>query len=300
MIDTKLINGLKVVYNHDEGITIVTLSDNKIKELNTFLMQNPNAIVLISPTNYGGEYDLTFDVYDLDILKNIEGVKRVILSINRQLHSYTGLYYLKNLEYLQARNADSIDFDFSCFKKLEEVSFYWTAKTKGFFSCTSLKSIRIWKYKAKNKTLLEFPSLEKVIKLGIIQSNITSIRGLEKLKHLKVLELSYNLGLEINYADLCFTMPYVEELEINTCKKVGLDFIKIFPNVRKLTLVKLQDIEELRPILDGLPKLEELFVGETKILEIDNSYYLNYPKIKKFFFDERKYHKIKNKNLRSD
>ena len=100
------------------------------------------------------------------------------------------------------------------------------------------------------------------------------------------------------FKELGVSLPNIEELEINTCRKVSLEFINVFPNLKKLTLVKFQDIHALLPILEGLPRLEELFVGETKILEADNTYYLNYPNIKSFFFDEKKYHKLKNKDLR--
>ncbi|MES1181182.1 MAG: hypothetical protein ABUL44_00150, partial [Flavobacterium sp.] len=227
-------------------------------------------------------------------------IKKVILTIDRMIKSYEGLYHLNNLIYLQASDAESLDLDFSYFKKLEDISFYWTPKTQNFFDYKSLRIIRVWKYKSKDKTLSEFSAFSNVEKLGIIQSNITSIKGIKNLDRLKELELSYDLNLEINYDDLDFTLRNIEVLEIDTCKKVGLDFIKVFPNVKKLTLVKFQDILELRPILEGLPMLEELFVGETKILETDNSYYLDYPRIKKFFFAEKKYHKLKNRDLKKD
>jgi len=296
MVETKLINGLKVVYNHSRNLTIATLSDNSLAELKAFLKSNPEATVVINPNSWK-DFEEILNVHDFEVLKELPEIKRVILIINWEMDSISGLYHLKNLVKLDAWLASFLDLDFSFFQVIEDVAFNWTPKTQNFFGCNSLRVIRVWKYKATDKTLSEFGVFNNVENLGIIQSNITTIKGLENVRSLKKLELAYNTALEINDNDLGFKLPNVEVLEINTCRKIGLSFVKVFPNVRKLTLVQFQDIQALRPILDGLPKLEELFVGQTKILETDNSYYLDYPHIKEFFFAEKKYHKLKNKDL---
>lgn len=291
-VEKKIINGIKVVYNHNTNKVIVSLSDSKVSEIKDFLKQkeNKDAILLIAPTTLHEVYGYTLDINTLDILKEFD-LKNILITDVRDINDISGLYTQKNLKILDTWQCE-IDLDFSYFSNLEELHFYWSQKDKNLFLCTSLKRIRIWKYKSKNNTLNEFSSLINLEELGVIQSNIVNISGIEKLQRLKKIELSYNLKLEIDFKELGFTLPNIEDLEINTCKKVGLDFIKVFPNVKKLRLVKFQDIEQLKPILDGLPMLEEIFVGETNILESDNTYYTNYKNIRRFFFAGKKHHKL--------
>lgn len=296
-VETKVINGLKIVYNHNRNMIIATLSDGKINELKEFLKENIEAFVLVQPTTYEKD-GFVLNVDNLDILKSLD-LKRIFLSSGTiTVKDFSGIYSQKNLIELKVIYVD-IDIDFSYFKKLERISYYWTPKTKGFFDCVSLKAIKIWKYKSKDSTLNEFNAFVNLEELAVTQSNIKSISGIEKLQHLRKLELSYNLKLQIDFKELGFILPNVEDLEINTCKNVGLDFVKVFPNVKKLKLVKFQDIEQLKPILDGLPLLEEIFVGETNILESDNTYYTTYTNIKRFFFAEKKYHKLKYREVES-
>ena len=299
MVETKIINGLKVVINHNRNLTIATLSDNSIEELKQFLINNSEAVVVITPRDY--EQDgFTLDIDTFDILKQFD-LKRIIITSGMiTIKDISGLYAQKNLTYLDISFFTYFDIDFSYFKKLEKISFYWTPGMKNFFSCSTLKDIDIHKYKAPKKDLAEFSAFPGLQNLWVVQSNIVSIRGIEKLNLLNTLFFSHNTNLEISFSQLGFTMPHVEDLEIDTCRKIDLDFIKIFPNLKRLKLTQFQDIKSLRPILDGLPKLEELFVGETKIEESDNAYYANYSNIKRFFFDAKKHHRLKNEDLGKD
>ncbi len=293
-MEKKIIDGLHVVYNG--SLTIVTLVIDTIPNLKRFLSQHENVTVLIQPISYHiDEFSLTTD--NLDFLNGLD-LERILLTGGGMGIDHSGLYTQVNLVDLSARFFDHADLDFSYFKKLEVIEFYWSPRTRNFFGCTSLKDISTWKYKSADKTLAEFSVFNKLEKLKVVQSNILNIDGIENLSHLRSLTLAYNTNLEIKYSGVVF--ENVEELEINTCRKVNLDFIKMFPNLKRLELFNFQPIPELRPILDGLPKLEDLFVGSTKIEESDNTYYLNYPNIKRFFFAEKRHHVLKNKDVGKD
>jgi hypothetical protein len=296
-METNIINGLKVVKNGKK--TIVTLSDNKVGQLKDFLSANTDAIVLISPTSYVDEFGLSFHVADLEVLKELPEIKKVIL-LSNGMSAYQGLYHLKNLTSLRSWLSDLPELDFSFFKYLEDVEFTCTPKTKNFFECLSLRYIAIWKYNSRSKDLTDFSVFANLISLKITQSNIVSIEGIAHIKGLKSLSLNYNPKLVISLAFLGFKLPNIETLIIDNCKSIDFGFIEVFPNLKTLVISKLQPVESLRPILDGLPKLENLFVGETRIAESDNNYYLNYPHIKGFLFDDKKHHLLKNKDLDKD
>ena len=202
-----------------------------------------------------------------------------MILIHREMNSFDGLKYLNNLEKLDATFANMIDFDFSYFSKLKQVEFYWSAKTKFFFNCTNLEVVKIWKYKSKDYTLGQFSKLVKLKKLTILQSNIIRINGIEHLESLTDLALCFNPKLEINMNQFESPLDKIETLEINNCKNVRLDFVKVFPNLKKLHLVKFQDIDELRPIFQSCFYLKELNIEETKVLEKD-TYYNDYSQIK--------------------
>lgn len=298
MITIEEIDGVQVTYNSTTNKKIVTLSTKNFQKVKDYINTHSDIIVRARPTTYDKD-GFILDILNLDILKDIDIRKFLYSDIGTiTISDFSGLYFLKNLEELDIRMNRPIVLDFSKFKTLASASiYYWPGKTKNLFLCKTLKNLSIWKYDSMYKNLMEMSSLENLETLRVIQSSIKTIGSIEKLSKLKTIELSYNSKLKIDCNELNIVMPDIEELEINTCKNIGLDFLKIFPNLKRLTLVKFQPIPELKIILDGLPKLEKLFVGETKILESDNRYYLNYPQIKEFFFDEKKHHVIKNVDL---
>lgn len=282
MEEVRLINGLKVVTNNTTKITFVTLSDGKLQELKDYIEEDPNVVVDICPTLYDSDFGekLVFDVENLDILENLSNIKNIFLTISYDLKSYDGLKYLVNLECLLARFAEKVDFDFSFYPKLKEVKFNWTTKTKFFFKCLLLENITIWKYKSNDGTLSEFSSLVNLKKLTISQSNISCLSGISDLHYLSYLSINYNSKLEFIDSLPHDKFLYVEFLEIESCKKINIDFIAFFPNLKKLTLVKFQDIESLKLIFEGLSKLEELSISETKILDINDINFQKYSKVK--------------------
>jgi hypothetical protein len=77
-----------------------------------------------------------------------------------------------------------------------------------------------------------------------------------------------------------------------------MDFVKVFPNLKKLRIENWGKMDTIKPILDNLPKLEYLFIGSGSVInEIDNRYFANYKSIKKFFFEQRRYHMLKLNDL---
>lgn len=173
-----------------------------------------------------------------------------------------GIYSQTALIELDTTDFENYAFDFCFFKNLEKLSAFWSKEHRGFFSLTKLRNLRLWKYKSKNQDLKEFEEFKKLNYLKLIQSNVTNLHGLEKLESIEELVLAYNPKLEFE-RNSKFSFTQVVKLEIENCKKINLDFIKVFPNLKKLEINNQPDIISLKPLLDGLTKLEQLAYDAT-------------------------------------
>jgi hypothetical protein len=104
-----------------------------------------------------------------------------------------GIHFLRNLRSLRISHRIKQGIDFRLFPALQSCSIDWNAKHKGLQSCTSLKELSIFGYKAEDlKGLVELANLEK-FKIG--SSSIKSLKGIGAFLKLKSLSLSYNSKL---------------------------------------------------------------------------------------------------------
>ncbi|MEO6302497.1 MAG: hypothetical protein ABIP51_04935 [Bacteroidia bacterium] len=282
------IDGVNIFENQNGDI--IHLDDKNI--YNCFELLKTKKIKRISIfTSYIGKPSYNLD--NLDVFSGFDLEIDEIIVTSEVINDWSGLYTLKGLKKLSANWLDNIVLDFSKIKKLNSIWIDWNKKQTNLFNLSDLQELQLWKYKPKKFNLDELKKLSSLQTLGIFQSNIQSIKGIEDLSSLKNLKLGYDKDLEILFSDFKKPFNNIEQLHIEVCKKINLDFIKLFPNLKRLKIFNNGKLKSLRPILDGLPKLEEIFIGETIIEESDNEYYKNYPNIKKFFFKEMKHHKLK-------
>jgi hypothetical protein len=290
MNNERIVEGVKI-YKTPQG-EIIQLDENNIN--NCFKVLVEQNITRLDICNL---FDYSYKKSDLEIFKKYNVTLDEIKISSAKIDDWTGLYYLKSLKNLNARWLDNVILDFSKIHGLESIWVDWHKKQTNLFNLLYLKELHLWKYKPNTKSLYEIEGLPNLVTLQLVQSNITNLKGIECIIHCKTLSLAYIKDLEINKDDFKTPLFSIENLDIESCKKVNLDFIKLFPNIRKLRFVNNGKLESLRLILDGLPFLEEIFIGETVIEESDNEYYRNYPNIKKFFFKEMRHHKLKLKDL---
>lgn len=286
------INGV-IVVKTSRG-DVVHLDEKNLQGCLAYVKKSEWKIISIH-TSYSGKP--SYNSNDLEVLKLIDFPIDEILVFSLKIKDWSGLYYLKSLNTLRVNWLDGVIVDFSKIKGLKSIWVDWNKKQSNLFLLKDLEVLRLWKYKPKISNLEELEKLKALTSLEIIQSNIKNISGVEKLKSLKSLGLAYNRNLEILKSDITEPQLNLESLDIEACKKINLDFVKLFPNLKKLRIVNNGTIKSLRPILDGLPKLEEIFIGESLIEESDNEYYKDYKNIKRFFFAEKRHHKLKLKEL---
>lgn len=267
--------------------------------------------VLFVPDDYDIIYEyfeinenatLIIDFYELinysnfnsfDCLKKIRINKLLLTGSKRAEYDVSELMKMKELKLLDNRNIE-LEYDFLNFPELEVLIYTWIKKCKNISSLKKLKELSLWSYKPKSQDLIEFSEMSKIEELRIIQSNITTISGSEKMPNLNSLILISNRNLSLEDLDCIY--PNVESLYIESCKKINDNFVKFFPNLKKLEFSSNAPIDSLKNILENLKKLEYLNVAENDILESDNRYWKDYKNVKINFLD-RKHHILKRKDF---
>lgn len=166
-------------------------------------------------------------------------------------------------------------YDFEKLPNIEELEIYHHKNTKNYNKLFNLRYLRINKYDKKDLT--EFKDLTNLDELILSQGNVENINSIENLSNLKILWLGYFKNLTINEK---YKFNSIEELVLTSCPNIDLEILpKVFPNLKKLTLINFKEIKTLKPIFEKLKKLEEFNFAESKLLENDNKYWKNYPNV---------------------
>ena len=183
-------------------------------------------------------------------------------------------------------------YDFEKLPNIEELEIYHHKNTRNYNKLFNLRYLRINKYDKKDLT--EFKNLTNLDELILSQGNVENINSIENLSRLKILWLGYFKNLTINEK---IKFNSIEELVLTSCPNVDLEILpKVFPNLKKLTLVNFKEIKTLKPIFENLKKLEEFNFAESKLLENDNEYWKNYPNVDINFSNQKDF-KLKRKDF---
>lgn len=168
--------------------------------------------------------------------------------------------------------------DFSCFPELEVFVGDWHSDNRNLQSCQELRQLRVWQFKPSSQDLRDLAHTTRLEWLGLTQTGITSLAGLETLEDLRYLDIAYAPKLESldtfgqrplelrevsfskarkirSYAPLA-TLPRLRRLRISGCAPMpdlnwthGMDYLDFFSFVE--TNVENGD---LSPLLQ-LPRL---------------------------------------------
>ncbi len=291
-----LFKGKLLVVEYGERKTAI-VSDDSLLELYDYIQENPAVRLSIGCMGYN-KYDKKYEGEDLKFLKNIPNVKYVNIWMS-MIGDFAGLNHLNDLLELSNLSDEDWKVDFEKFDSIENISLYWNKGIKNLFNRKNLKTLEIRKYKpTKINDLSEFINLDKLEDLTLTQSSLTSLNGLESLESLKKLCIAYNSKLTTFCMDESIVMENIKELVIESSKKVDDSFVRLFPNLECLELRNQGEIKTIRPYLDGFRKLKRIFVGAyTKIKELENQYYLDYPNIEQFFYQDTKGQHLKCSQL---
>jgi hypothetical protein len=229
---------------------------------------------------------------NLELLNDINVKELIILSTN--IKNFLAINNQKNLVELRIESGEPVNdlIDFSNLSRLKEFRGYWCKELNNLFSAKSLKNLTLWKYKSKTSDLMEFSELNNLESLHLIQSNITVLNGIEKLKKIKTLELAYNQKLSA-FNTLNNVQYSLEELKIEVCRFFNLNSLPVFASLKTFSYLNNGKVESIEPALKKMPLLESLNFSQTDLINGDISYLLNQPKLRKvYFYPEKRHYKF--------
>ncbi|MFT5424974.1 MAG: protein phosphatase 1 regulatory subunit 7 [Phycisphaerales bacterium] len=208
-----------------------------------------------------------YSLPDLEFLKDHPYVRGVALQEADKL-DISGLRHLPKLEYLLVSESKQ-PLDLSQFRELTEFRGTWHPKLLITSESRKLRTLALWKYKPKSKDLSELAELPALEDLSIVQSPLTSIRGVGRFRKLKRLELSYLTKLESVAGIEELSGSRLERLECHVCKKIGDHAAaRAVPSLRVLRYNDCGEIPDIG-FLDDLPNLEDFRFVHTNILDGD-------------------------------
>lgn len=178
-----------------------------------------------------------------------------------------------------------LSYDFEKLLNIEELEIYHHKNTKNYNKLVNLRYLRINKYDKKDLT--EFKDLTNLKEIILSQGKVENIDSFQNLNNLKILWLCYFKDLTINEK---FKFNSIEELDLTSCPNIDLEILpKVFPNLKKLTLINFKEIKTLKPIFENLKKLENFNFAESRVLENDNRYWKDYPNVDINFSNQKNF-----------
>lgn len=194
---------------------------------------------------------------------------------------------LRNLERLKIFTYCKTQIEFQHFEKLKSCAIEWRAGAASLFSCSTLVSLFINRYRAHSAHLIG--QLQSLNSLSILNSPLSSIAGLGQLSLLKELQLA-NLSKLQSLTGLS-GLSNLQELSVNGCRKLrALEATCLPMNLRMLALDDCGTLESLEP-LRALSQLKELrFTGDTNILDGKMEPLLELPNLRVVRFRNRKHY----------
>ena len=154
----------------------------------------------------------------------------------------------------------------------------------------------IWHHKTKDKTFENLPDAPNLKYLEVNWSGSTSLKGLEKYKNLKRLELHYCTKIE-SISDICKLKDHIRYIHINMSKKIN-DHSKIVccSNLTTLCFNECGKIENLL-FLSKLKQLRDFRFVNTNILSGNLTPLIEHPRINNAGFLNKRHYSHKHTEI---
>ncbi len=231
-----------------------------------------------------------YKLLDVDFLRGHNYVTHI--SIVPPLSSDLDLTGLDSLRELRGLMSDAANLgSLARFPKLESFWGTWSPRLE-LSACKGLEILSLGCYKAKTGDLTTFPDLPALRELGLIQSAIGSIRGIERFRGLRKLTLAYFTKLR-SVAEVAH-LPDLEDLDVHVCRKIeDHEAVRV---LKKLRVLKYNDCGQMPSVafVNEMPALEFFaFVG-TNVLDGDLGPLI---RLKYAGFSEKKHYSHTRKQL---
>jgi hypothetical protein len=211
----------KLQQNHRKKSDLeIDLQKDDPKGYNDYLAElydpNKHLEVFYETISYDGTLKEDISVFNHKIAHlNFENVSFMDAQLDAVY--FPNLYLVKQM-YVNGVSKGNIDF--LKFINLEAVSILkWNEKIKLVNSSSNLKSLIVWYYNPKSKSLNDLlGELKSIEYLELNLTNIESLDGIEKLQNLKIIKINY--GRNLKSVKALNSNKKLELIYLNNCKKM--------------------------------------------------------------------------------
>lgn len=273
------------IRNDEEGITVL-IGKYNVQESIQYIQTNQ---IKRAEITYG------YEESQIDFLSECPSIESLSLQ-GPNVKNLSGLYHLKALKDLSIDDAiPSLTIDFRQLTTLEEIYGTLPPKAEAISSLIHLKKMQIWGYKPKGKNLKEFTDLKALEDLELINSNITSLEGIQGLKRLSRLAL-FRMRALTDIEAIQHLSENLTKLQIEFAKKIE-DFSPI-GKIQSLESLSLNDCGTIPSIrfTKHLPRLRSLVFAESTIVDGDVSPCIG---LEYVYFTEKKHYSHRLKEVTS-
>ncbi len=151
---------------------------------------------------------------------------------------------------------------------LEDLSLDWLPQFKLPGASAPIRKLCLRRYKSQTHNLSQLPAYSQLTTLGLVQSNLTSLAGVERFANLTNGNFAYMTKLEIVKP---LAQTSVHELTFEACKKIkDLAALSQCPKLEILRYANCADLESLS-FLNSFHSLQEFRFVKVTIKDGDMS-----------------------------
>jgi hypothetical protein len=189
-----------------------------------------------------------------------------------------------------------VELDFRKLPELKELRATWHSKWAGSIAASNLKTLAISKLPASFKDLETFSKMESLEQLEIVQCQIESLSGVEKIPSLRALSVSYAPQLR-DISALDSAKALLETVKLENCGKISsYEPLGQVKSLRKLVLTKCSPIPSLQ-IFSELEKLKFISFVNTIVLDGNMRLLLLLPSLEYAGFLHRRGYNMKSEDI---
>ena len=189
--------------------------------------------------------------------------------------------------------------DLRKFKSLREFSGEWSPDLKIDESCVELKKLTLFKYKCRASDCSEIPVVPSLERLELIQSSITSLKGIECHDHVNELFFCRLSKLESIDDIAGLARGSLWKLKFERCKKIS-DWCPLgsLNRVKKISIDTCSELPNLS-FLSGCSGLEEFVFMDAKLPDGDLAPLLELPSLRYLGTFDKKHFSHKEEEINS-
>ncbi|WP_321514924.1 hypothetical protein [Marinifilum fragile] len=216
---------------------------------------------------------LCFDSRYFDKEKNINtefsfSKKIVSVSVENKSNDLSFLEQFTNLKELYIKEPKKPKIDLAVFKKLEILSTNWSTAIRGIEKLNRLQHIKIWNFEHDDLTI--FAQSKELKEIDLINPKIKSIRGIEELVQVEVLDIEKGRKIERLESFTKFHTNMKVLRIFGSPNLLSCNSIVNLVNLEVITFGKVNNLESLK-FLNKLNNLRICGIHPSNVRVNDNS-----------------------------